>query len=56
MKVQGVDAKTVRAVMSTWGRLGGLTKSETRARASRENGKLGDRPKGSKNKRKAAKP
>jgi hypothetical protein len=42
----------VRAVMGMWGRLGGLTKSAARAKASRANGRLGGRPKG---KKKAAK-
>jgi hypothetical protein len=39
-----VDPEMVSAVMREFGRLGGLTKSPARAKASRENGKLGGRP------------
>ena len=52
LNVPKVSAETISAVTAAWGRLGGATKSPARAKASRENGKLGRRPLGKKGKRK----
>jgi hypothetical protein len=37
--------RAVRAAAAVWGHKGGKVKSPARAKASRENGKLGGRPK-----------
>ena len=43
----------IRKYFSGLGKIGGSKKSENKTKSCRENGKLGGRPKGSKNKRRS---